>query len=169
MLFSSWLPKQQRSDCGTRRCVHRQRITFRPTLEALENRVVPSTLMVTNNLDTGVKGDGSLRGEIAAAQSGDTIKFAGKLAGQPITLTKGELDITKNLDIEGLGATKLTVSGSTANPNRVFDISNNSTVTIAGLTIANGSDTADEVTNFGGGGILNEAGSTLTLNRDVLK
>jgi hypothetical protein len=49
----------------------------------------------------------------------------------------------------------------------VFDISNNSTVTIAGLTIANGSDTADEVTNFGGGGILNEAGSTLALTSGV--
>jgi hypothetical protein len=41
-------------------------------------------------------------------------------------------------------------------------------VTIAGLTIANGSVTADESTTFGGGGILNEAGSTLTLTRDTL-
>ena len=54
-----------------------------PGLETLEDRTVPSTLMVTNNLDTGVPGDGSLRGEIAAAQSGDTIKFAHSLVAKP--------------------------------------------------------------------------------------
>ena len=53
---------------------------FRPHLEALEDRWVPSTLTVTNNLDTGAAGDGSLRGEIAAAQSGDVINFAPGLA-----------------------------------------------------------------------------------------
>src|SRR5262249_6600138 len=42
------------------------------------------------------------------------------------------------------------------------------TVTIAGLTIANGSVTADESSTFGGGGILNEPGSTLTLSHDTL-
>ena len=34
---------------------------FRPRLEALDDDSVPSTLMVTNNLDTGVEGDGSHR------------------------------------------------------------------------------------------------------------
>src|SRR5262245_14332687 len=66
-------------------------------LEALEDRTVPSTLTVTNNLDTGALGDGSLRGEIAAAQSGDTVNFAPSLLGQTIRLTGGELAITKNL------------------------------------------------------------------------
>src|SRR5262249_34341927 len=77
---------------------------FRPRLEGLEERWVPSTLTVTNALDTGVAGDGSLRGEIAAAQSGDVINFAPGLAGQTITLTNGELAITRSLDIEGPGA-----------------------------------------------------------------
>ena len=59
-----------------RRCYapvgNRRPAPFRPHLEALENRWVPSTLTVTKALDTGALGDGSLRGEIAAAQSGDT-------------------------------------------------------------------------------------------------
>ena len=89
MSFSSWLPKRQRTELGARRRAHRlpsMRADFRPSLEALEDRVVPSTLLVTNNADTGVSGDGSLRGEIAAAQNGDTIRFAHSLAGQTITL-----------------------------------------------------------------------------------
>ena len=84
----------------------------RPRLEALEDRWVPSTLTVTNALDTGAAGDGSLRGEIAAAQSGDVINFASSLAGQTITLANGELPITRSLDIEGPGAKQLTVSGN---------------------------------------------------------
>lgn len=163
MWFQSWLPKRQWSDPGARRRSRRfpvKRAVFRPTLEALENRIVPSTLVVTNNLDTGVAGDGSLRGEITAAHSGDTIKFAGRLAGQTITLNSA-LVLNKNLDIEGLGAAKLTVSGNHAS--RVFDIQGGATVTLAGLTIANGN-----VVDAGGGGIANEAGSTLYLINDAL-
>src|SRR5262249_52372121 len=106
---------------------------------------------------------GTLRAMVAAATPGDTIVFAPSLNGQKIKLTQGQINLNKSLDIEGPGATQLTVSGTTANPDRVFDISKNLKVTIAGLTIPNGSVTADEVTNFGGGGILNEAGATLTL------
>jgi hypothetical protein len=135
--------------------------SFRPHLEALEDRWVPSTLTVTNNLDTGAAGDGSLRGEIAAAQSGDTINFAPGLAGQTIRLTGGELAITRNLDIEGPGANQLTVSGN--NASRVFDISASATVTLAGMTntdgMANGSAPLRAST---GGGILNFGSLTLT-------
>jgi hypothetical protein len=51
---------------------------FRPRLEVLEGRWLPSTLTVTNNLDNG---PGSLRAEITAANSGDTIVFAPALKG----------------------------------------------------------------------------------------
>ena len=140
----------------TGRASSRNRLaSCRLQLETLEDRTVPSTLTVTNNLDTGVAGDGSLRGEIAAAQSGDTIQFAHSLAGQTITLTKGELAITKSLDIEGLGADKLTVSGNDAS--RVFDLTGGGAdVTITGLTIADGRAAQ-------GGGIENVA-SNLTLS-----
>ena len=47
MRLFSWLRSQQRHGFP------RKRPTFRPTLEALEDRWVPSTLTVTNNLDSG--------------------------------------------------------------------------------------------------------------------
>jgi hypothetical protein len=136
----------------------RHRLVFRPALAALEDRRLLSTLRVTSISDSG---PGSLRAEIAAAQSGDTIRFAGKLAGQTITLTSGELVINKSLDIEGLGAGQLTVSGNQTS--RAFDIQGNVTVTIAGLTIADG-----QVSDDKGGGIANEAGATLNLVNDTL-
>jgi hypothetical protein len=130
-------------------------------IEVLEDRTVPSTLTVTNNLDTGAIGDGSLRGEIAAAASGDTINFDPSLAGQTIALTGGELAIAKNLDIEGLGADQLTISGNSAS--RVFDISAGVTVTIASLTVADGlANGSAPVRASAGGGILNLGSLMLT-------
>src|SRR5215831_18952787 len=78
-----------------------RRARLRPTLEALETRDLLSTLTVTNLLDTGVSGDGSLRGEIAAAASGDRIVFARSLADQTITLeaANGPLVLGKDLTI----------------------------------------------------------------------
>src|SRR5215471_3610397 len=77
---------------------------FRPRLEILEDRTVLSTWTVTSPADSG---DGSLRAIIAAAQDGDQIVFDPSLQGRTITLTSGQLAITKSLDIEGLGADKL--------------------------------------------------------------
>ena len=142
----------------THRAAPRQRRWFEPRPEGLEDRIVLSTLTVMNNHDSGA---GSLRATIAAATSGDTINFAQILNGRTITLTSGELAITKNLDIEGPGADKLSISGDLSS--RVLDLSGGVTVTIAGLTIANGFALSD----LGGGGILNQD-STLTLANDVL-
>src|SRR3954447_8917204 len=114
----------------------RPRRRFQPRLERFEDRTVLSTLTVTNALDSGA---GSLRAAIKAAASGDKIVFDPGLNGQTITLTSGELAISKSLDIEGPGAGLLAVSGNHAG--RVFDISQNQkavTVTIAGLTIEDG-------------------------------
>jgi hypothetical protein len=137
----------------------------RPLLEILEDRMVPSTLKVTNNLDTGALGDGSLRGEIAAAQSGDTINFASSLLGQTITLTNGELKITQSLDIEGPGADQLAVSGNHAS--RIFDVSAGATVTLAGMTMTDGlANGSSPVLASTGGAVLNFG--NLTLSSDVL-
>ncbi len=148
-----------------------RRSGFRPQLEFLEGRDVPSTLTVTNNLDSGIypPSPGSLRYEIAAAQSGDTIVFSQSLKGQTITLNGSELYINKSLDIEGLGAKYLAISGGDPYRVRVFDVAPNVQVTLSGMTIENGNGTPNDLgvvwgdQYYGhGGGILNFG--TLTLS-----
>ena len=141
-----------------------------PRLEALEGRALLSTTFTVKNLADS--GNGSLRQAILDANANpnaDVIDFAPKLHGT-ITLTGLELAITKNLDIEGPGANKLTISGD--NASRVFEIGNGATVTLANLTIANGQTTSDYTLSedlvpssdeLGGGGILNNAGAKLNL------
>ena len=92
MLFSSWLRNGKRSAPAARRRTQaspRQRASFRPRLEAVEDRCLPSTLTVTSTSDSG---HGSLRAELAAAQSGDTLVFSPRLDGKTITLTSGLAD-----------------------------------------------------------------------------
>ena len=161
MRFSTRLHNSRPYFSGQRRFARdsqRRRAAFQPSLAALEGRTLLSTLTVMNTHDSG---PGSLRSEIAAAHSGDKIHFAGKLAGQTITLTGGELVISKSLDIEWPSAGKLTVSGNHAS--RVFDIQGGATVTIAGLTIADGL-----VVDGLGGGIANQEGATLNLVNDTV-
>jgi hypothetical protein len=157
-------------------------------LEVLEGRDVPSTLTVTTASGNFVPG--SLPYEIAAAQSGDTIVFAKSLSGQTIGVTTV---IDKDLDIEGLGASKLTLSGF---GNRVFEVSAGVQVTLANLTITGGvspfnsgfgdpySGIGGAILNFGtltlrgctlsgngavvGGAIANEFGGTLTVSGCLL-
>jgi hypothetical protein len=136
----------------------RQRRLFEPRIEALESRTLLSTLIVTSPTDDGL---GSLRAAVAAAQSGDQIVFGPSMEGQTITLTSGELAITKDLDIEGLGANLLAVNANHAS--RVFDISGGATVTIAGLTITDGLAAGGP----GSGGGIENIGSQLTIANDA--
>src|SRR5262249_25177569 len=157
MSFLSWLASaisnwQSPMGSGLRKpkAGSRKPLRFWPQLEALEDRFMPSTLTVLNNMDSG---SGSLRAEIAAGSSGDTIVFAPSLDGQTITLTTGVLDINKSLTIQGPGASQLTVSGN--HSSTVFQVEPITQVTLSGLTISNGS----------GGGILNSGyGATLTVS-----
>jgi hypothetical protein len=157
----------------------RRRPRFRPGTEVLDARCLLSTLTVTSNLDSGGSvrrgaGDGTLRGEIAAAQSGDTIVFAPSLDGQTIKLgsarTNGgvgvqwsQLEINKNLTIQGPGAGLLAINGGIIYGSRVFQVDAGATVTISGLTIEGGHATTVYSTNSAntpvfydgcGGGIL---------------
>jgi predicted outer membrane repeat protein len=184
MSFSSWLRNWKRSAPTAGRRTQTscyQRVSFRPRVEALEDRWLPSTLTVTNTQDSG---RGSLRAEIAAAQSGDTIVFSATLTSSSsskphhggttstpgkITLTSGELDLTKNLTIQGPGAGQLTISGYGGNTFlRVFEVAPNTTVSVSGLNIINGNGYASAQDpgyapwDGFGGGILNLG--TLTLS-----
>src|SRR5437879_5644230 len=110
MAFTSWLSNRVRMALrpASKRGARLKRAdTFRPTLEALEARWVPSTLTVRNTLDSGAN---SLRADIAAAHNGDTIQFnipttdPGYNASTGVwtiklTSASGELLIKQNLTI----------------------------------------------------------------------
>jgi hypothetical protein len=81
---------------------------FRPRIGALEDRSLPSVLTVTSTADSGA---GTLRAEIAAAQSGDTIVFA-LPRPSTIQLTSGTLTIGSSIHISGPGVSALTINGN---------------------------------------------------------
>jgi uncharacterized delta-60 repeat protein len=87
----------------------------------------------------------SLREILAEISNGDTMNFSPDITGAYIA--DGELVIDKSINIVGPGASLLTLSGD--GTNRVLHITTNATVSISGLTIANG------ISAYGGG-ILNE-------------
>jgi hypothetical protein len=162
MAFLFAFPWRKRISSLDRQCrnrtgkTSRTRATFRPCLEPLEDRALPSVLTVTNFRDSGL---GSLRAEIALAQDGDTINFSPSLLGKTIILTSGEIAIDIGLTIHGLGASSLAISGN--NAGRIFNIGPDSSgVTISGLTLMNGRSAE-------GGAILDD-GSSLTLTSDRL-
>jgi hypothetical protein len=144
----------------------------------LEGRRVLSTLTVTSSSDVGgVYGGSTLRNEIAAAQPGDTIVFDPSLDHQTIALSGQQLEINKNLTIQGPGASLLNISGyGQSGQSRVFGVDAGVTVTISGLTIRDGDSRAyapvygvnvgfgsgSDMYDGAGGGILNLG--TLTLS-----
>jgi hypothetical protein len=149
-----------------------------------------AVLTVTNTQDSG---PGSLRDRIAtAATTGDTIQFDAALNGQTITLTSAQLLINKSLTINGPGADKLAVQRSSAAGTpafRIFEIPGSSIVTLAGLTISNGNESAggggismthgrvmivdcvisgNSAPGGSGGGISSSLGSSLTITRSTI-
>ncbi|HWJ20892.1 MAG TPA: choice-of-anchor Q domain-containing protein [Gemmatimonadaceae bacterium] len=122
----------------------------------------PAGVVVNSTLDDG---DGTcltkctLRDAIATASTGATITFADTVTGT-ITLTQGQLTISKSLTINGPGAASLAVSANSAS--RVLR-DTASAVIISGLTIRNGN-----AGSANGGGIFNDAGSTLVLKHSVV-
>lgn len=108
--------------------------------EALEARIAPATITVTNFDDIGL---GSLRDAVAIANStpaADTIVFSKTLSGT-LTLTSGELLITTSVTVKGPGAAKIIISGN-AN-SRIFNVndgvgSKDTPFSISGLALING-------------------------------
>ncbi|MEQ9359117.1 DUF4114 domain-containing protein [Coleofasciculus chthonoplastes] len=123
---------------------------------------------VQNRKDSG---QGSLRDAIAQAQSGDTIKFASRLKNKTIKLTSGQLEIDKDLTIDGSNAQGLTISGN--NASRVFFLQGNPTwehvdVTLRHLIIADGK-TTEKGEDGAGGGVWAQGQATLTVEHSEFK
>ena len=112
----------------------------------------------TSVINTKDSGPGSLRQALVGANDGDTINFDPSLNGKRITLTSGQLVVNRNLKIRGLGANHLAVDGNAQS--RVFYVNPGKTVTVSGLTIANGYSGS-------GGGIYNY-GAALTVSNCTL-
>jgi hypothetical protein len=67
----------------------RRTARFLPWLLVLDERTLLSNILTVTN--TNDSGNGSLRTEVVAAQSGNTIVFSPKLYGKTITLTSGPI------------------------------------------------------------------------------
>jgi len=114
---------------------------------------MPNLIIVTSAADSGA---GSLRAAIAAAQEGDILQFDQSLANQTITLTSGELVLSKNIEIDGSGAPNLTVSGNHAS--RIFSAGGGINFALKNLAIVDGK-TSDK----GGGVWLRDSGTAITV------
>ena len=110
--------------------------------------------IVTNNNDSGA---GSLRKAIADANPGDTIEFDPSLANQTITLTSGQLEIDKNLTLDGGNAPNLTISGNSSSRVIDYQVSPNDNnlktepLIIKNLIIADGKTTENGFAGAGAG------------------
>lgn len=145
---------------------------FRPALEALEDRLVPSTFTVTTTLDVVKAGDHklSLRKAISRANHhagpdiivlpGGVFKMALAGAGDDANLS-GDFDITGSVTIQGAGASATFVDAQKLD--RVFDIRGGASlkqVTLQGLTVRNG--------KTGGGGGISVGNTDLRLLDSVV-
>lgn len=112
-----------------------------------------ATLVVTKTADTNdgtCDADCSLREAVAVASADDMIFFS-SLFNTPhtITLTLGNIAITRNLTISGPGPATLTISGN--NASRIFHISGGVMVNVSGMKLTNGLSAPP---NEGGGGAV---------------
>jgi hypothetical protein len=122
--------------------------------------IVSEPIIVTSNTNSGA---GSLRQAIELANAipgNNTIEFDPSLAGESISLTSGELRITDDLVITGLGADQLTVD-ATGN-SRIFNVGSGYPnppieVSFSGLTLTGSTYYDDAVRNSGNLAIIDSA------------
>ena len=125
--------------------------------------------MVTTASDSG---PGSLRDTIAAANPGATITFAPSVGS--ITLTSGQLEMTKTLTVVGQPNQTQVISGGGRSRVLSVDVPAGAVppaVTLANLTITNGhapdGTRSGDITGSSGGGLTNNGG-ILTINQSVI-
>ncbi|MHB1426311.1 MAG: choice-of-anchor Q domain-containing protein [Gemmataceae bacterium] len=137
---------------------------MRPSLEALEQRITPTTYNVTPN-GTGVN---SLAGAIAQANSDSTADTIVLAQGQYNLTAQLRVNTTQRLIIEGDGSSVIDLGGKA----RAFDIVGSGPVVFQQLMIQHGYASDDGSgnanTNAEGGGILANNGSDITLSNVVL-
>lgn len=125
----------------------------------------PAELVVTttaDEFDTPSGSELSLREAIRDLSPGERISFASELSGQAIVLTRGELLITKDMEIDAsaLGtAIDIDANADSLNRRRAFSLSN-AEVEMRNLFVAGGVS----VEGQDGGGILVNSGSLLLEN-----
>jgi predicted outer membrane repeat protein len=153
-VFRFWKSRSRRTGCS--KPASQRRHSFRPCLEGLEDRCVPSTLRVTSNADNGAAG--TLRWAVQQAKNHDTIEID---TTQTIVLTQGQIVISvgqnflpQNLTIEAAENTTATVSGGFTS--RIFEV--DASVTLNNLDLINGRGNG-----VGGGAVLDFVGN-LTVN-----
>src|SRR5215467_14168437 len=100
MLFTVRSALRIAGSARTNRSPAHRRHAYRPRLEMLEDRCVPSTLTVTSSADN-LNQNHTLRYAVAHAQSGDIILLTAAVKA-PIVLTQGELVLSKNVTIESV-------------------------------------------------------------------
>jgi hypothetical protein len=141
---------------------------FRPVLEALEGRLTPSTLRVTSTADDANQ-PGTLRYDVAHAQSGDTILLTGAVKSG-IVLTQGELLLNQNVAVKSAGGHHVGISGGGLS--RVFEVAPGAQVCLSNLILTGGNGVAGPTgsnrDDGHGGAILVDSGGTLTVNRSTL-
>ena len=117
---------------------------------------LPDEIVVTALADSG---EGSLREALGLVADGGTITFDEGLAGETITLTSGQLSISRSVTIDASSAPGIVISGGDSS--RVFAVAAGTTVRMNDLEIADG------VAAPQGGGVLNAG--TLELERVVVR
>lgn len=103
------------------------------------------TCTVSNTADTGA---GSLRAAVSACCNvgSGTVDAAGVTG--TITLTSGEMNVTKSCTLTGPGQASLTISGNDAS--QIFCDSTGVTLTISDVTLSHGTDAAATACSNGG-------------------
>src|SRR5271166_4107103 len=129
---------------GGRRAVEaRQRRRMRPTLMALEDRRLLSTIVVNNPTDTPVMGQIDLRQAIVQANAtggAETIIFDSTVFKTPqtITLNGTQLELSDTTGTETITGPKAGVTVNGGGNSRVFLVDPNVTASISGMTITGG-------------------------------